>query len=403
LERLAAAHKAFERGHVEARERLLSALPALHVEQGPRLWPARFFLSNEGILMPRRLLISGVAAVCIIIVVRMFLPSLSPSSALAQTAAALRKIKSYRCQVTFEPSAKTDTKEKKVTGTLYWAAPDSFRLETWEKGKLVQVRVVPTGKPGMEIDHKLETYTRLDPAVGNHTPVFLLGEFGKFRGEADRKLGEERIDGKSAPGFQVAISKVDPDFGDGSLQVWIDRDTSLPVKVVFERTDGPAMRFEAFRWDLPAEKWFELEPPAKYQDKTATAPDEKVQTKEIVKALKIYAKHCGGKYPQAATVYPDVAMMELKRTIGVSDPPTKQQAQSGAYDEVMGASWGLGWIYWIQQYNPDPAYSGKTVGPADKDKVLFRWKLGTGDYQVIYGDLHTTTLTAARLKEIEKR
>ena len=46
---------------------------------------------------------------------------------------------------------------------------------------------------------------------------------------------------------------------------------------------------------------------------------------------------------------------------------------------------------------PDVVYNGKTVGPCDKDKVLLRWKLDDGRYAVIYGDLHSETVTAQRL------
>jgi hypothetical protein len=64
---------------------------------------------------------------------------------------------------------------------------------------------------------------------------------------------------------------------------------------------------------------------------------------------------------------------------------------------------GFAWMNTIQRHNPDAAYYGKTVGPADKDKVLFRWKLEDGGYRVIYGDLRAETVTAERLKKIEKR
>lgn len=55
----------------------------------------------------------------------------------------------------------------------------------------------------------------------------------------------------------------------------------------------------------------------------------------------------------------------------------------------------------IQEYNPDAAYYGKTVRPKDKDKVPLRWKLDDGRYQIIFGDLHTETVTAERLRALE--
>jgi hypothetical protein len=51
--------------------------------------------------------------------------------------------------------------------------------------------------------------------------------------------------------------------------------------------------------------------------------------------------------------------------------------------------------------NPDAAYYGKTVGPKDTHKVLFRWKLDDGRYRVLYGDLRFETITADRLRTLE--
>ena len=55
----------------------------------------------------------------------------------------------------------------------------------------------------------------------------------------------------------------------------------------------------------------------------------------------------------------------------------------------------------ILMYNPDAAYHGKTVGPSDKNKVLLRWKLDDGRYEIIFGDLSAETVTADRLRALE--
>ena len=44
---------------------------------------------------------------------------------------------------------------------------------------------------------------------------------------------------------------------------------------------------------------------------------------------------------------------------------------------------------------------GNTVGPKDKGKVLLRWKLDDGRYEVIFGDLRAETVTAERLLALE--
>ena len=51
--------------------------------------------------------------------------------------------------------------------------------------------------------------------------------------------------------------------------------------------------------------------------------------------------------------------------------------------------------------NPDAAYFGKTVRPEDARKVLLRWQLEGGRYQVLYGDLHAEIVTRERLLQLE--
>jgi hypothetical protein len=57
----------------------------------------------------------------------------------------------------------------------------------------------------------------------------------------------------------------------------------------------------------------------------------------------------------------------------------------------------------IHVYKPEFAYFGATVGPNDKDKVLLRWQLDDGRYEVIFGDLRAETVTAKRLRELEAK
>ena len=62
---------------------------------------------------------------------------------------------------------------------------------------------------------------------------------------------------------------------------------------------------------------------------------------------------------------------------------------------------GFNEIAAIWEYNPDPVYNGKTVGAKDQDKVLLRWKLDDGRYEVLFGDLRAETVTAERLRGLE--
>ena len=53
----------------------------------------------------------------------------------------------------------------------------------------------------------------------------------------------------------------------------------------------------------------------------------------------------------------------------------------------------------MENENKEPVYYGETVKLGDSNKVLLRWKLDDGQYQVIYGDLHAETVTKEKMKE----
>ena len=55
----------------------------------------------------------------------------------------------------------------------------------------------------------------------------------------------------------------------------------------------------------------------------------------------------------------------------------------------------------LQSRNKDTVYNGAMVGPDDKTKVLFRWKLEDGNHRVIFGDLRAETITTEKLKTLE--
>jgi outer membrane lipoprotein-sorting protein len=351
----------------------------------------------------RRVLFAAAAAV---LAVGLFLGWTSRTApALAQTVAALKEVKTYRCRYVQEMKRGGADKAEREEGVFCWAAPGSTRIETHRDGKVTDVLVMVRGKPGVEINHLAETYHRVEPLHAPQSPLFLLGSLARYSGKADAALPERKIDGKAARGFEVAFPKIDPDAGPGSLRVWVDPGTKLPVRVEMVFDGEGRMVLEKFEWDVPADKWFTEEPPAKYQDKTPNVTPVEEITKHVVTGLKIYAKYCGGKYPQARMVYGDVTSEELGKAVGLSSllRPTPEEVGRPEYEECSNAVRGFGWINTLQRHNPDAAWYGKTVGPEDKDKVLFRWKLEDGRYQVLYGDLRAETVTAERLKKLEKR
>lgn len=103
-------------------------------------------------------------------------------------------------------------------------------------------------------------------------------------------------------------------------------------------------------------------------------------------------------------LYGDVTRDELARLSGAPYPPrTEKDFSDPRIAMIHNATWGFSHINVILRENADAAYHGKTVGPEDKTKVLLRWKLDDGTYEVIYGDLRSEAVPAGRLRALEGR
>jgi hypothetical protein len=140
-------------------------------------------------------------------------------------------------------------------------------------------------------------------------------------------------------------------------------------------------------------KLFDTTPPQGYQDKTKKPLPLDQQIHEIRKSLKACSKATGGTYPGninelfAAQLYGKWSKQMTKLIPAETGEP---QLYKG-FDEIFA----------VHRYNFEFAYNGKTVSAGDKDKVLLRWKLDDGRYEVIFGDLRAETVTAERLRGLE--
>ena len=230
-----------------------------------------------------------------------------------------------------------------------------------------------------------------------------------YTGDADRDLGRKDIDGKAARGFLIASEKIDPDAHHGSVEIWVDSVSNLPVQLGFTipHDSTPfAARLHDFAWDVDlAPGLFDTTPPEGYADVTPVPPKLDDSVTKIVEGLKIYAKYAGGHYPRVTMLYGDVTRDELVRLSGAPYPPRKAADSQDArlWDVYKGVE-GFARINSILRDNPDAAYHGKTVGPEDKDKVLLRWKADEeGGYHVLFGDLRFETMGLARLRMLERK
>jgi hypothetical protein len=245
-----------------------------------------------------------------------------------------------------------------------------------------------------------------------------------------------------AKGFQIAAEKLDmghmPDMP-GTVDVWVDPQTELPVLVEASMGPGEGLKVrivvEDFRWNEELDpKLFQTEPPEGYADLTlaptsdgkerpigvpedspeghpkgmiaVTVASPEEQAEAISLGLKTYAELCGGSYPREARPSAKTALADMAKAAGIPLPSSAdfrlRKEQVPAALAIKRAKRGFNWLDWFFLQGADAAaYYGSSAGPNDKDKVLVRWKLEDGRYEVIYGDLRAETVTAQRLRTLE--
>ncbi len=355
---------------------------------------------------------AGLCAIVSVTLLSLFRP---PTSALAQVAAQLQRATSLHCSVT-------------VTGlngakhfTLYWAAPDSYREEQTNDGKVVSVDIQPANQPGIHIfNWPVKTFRRLSPEERpkESLPIEILKQLATLHGKADHELERVTIGDIEARGFEIALRKLNPQASAADkLRVWYAPATMRPLRIEAELFSLPCVvRFGDFVWDGPTDKWFDTTPPAGYEERKLEMPPPAEMVDALVKAFGIYAKYCGGRYPGGEMVDTETVNAELYFKTGMvlakltgskqESAGTGRKGRREAPENVRDywtALSGFGDINYLRRFPVDPAYHGKTVGPNDRGKVLLRWKLQSGEYQVIYGDLHSDAVSAQRLKELESQ
>jgi len=412
-DQLSAAHARLNREHEGSRSRLIASLPT--VERRPLIAKVRHQFPSllGGLTMRQRIALGGVSVTTAVALLLVWVVDFGrPVSAMDRMAESIRRAKSYTVnvvadlQIVREPG-KSPVKAK-MTGTWYWLAPGSMRME-FKGGEFTagqdHTDVFPAGKDGIHIDHKSKEFHRAPTRRGHMTPLMIFEGLSKYSGQADRELGKKQINGKEARGFVIEIEKVDPDVHSGTLEVWIDAESNQPLELEFEITTAMpsgTMRMVDFRWNVDLDrKLFEPTPPEGYTDTTREPPGLDEQIGKIKEALKLFAELSGGHYPRVKMIYGDVTRDQMREMAGFKEHVTMEQRRGKMFKRIQDATWGLATINTILRDNSDAAYHGREVGPKDKDRVLLRWKLDDGQYQVIYGDLRSESVNEESLRTLE--
>jgi len=334
-----------------------------------------------------------------------------PVSAMEEMAKSIRQATSYKYSMSVRFDDDTRGYRRDLTGTVYWLAPGSVRSETtydedkWAGPGPEIVSVYPLRQPGIHIFHPHKTFYYLPV---RQKALLMAGtddiaSLGKFSGKADRQLGTKQINGKNAQGYIIDIERISAGHYSGFAEVWLNIDGSLPL---FIRYDLKSPDFSCIHeitdieWNIDLEpKLFDITPPEGYSN-SKPAPSREERVGQITEALKIYAAASGGYYPPKSIDAGTVD--EACKMLGVAEWPRKNETDGNAGKAAKVVA-GVDQVLRLQIDKAEFAYYGKSVGPKDKDKVLLSWKLNDGWHEVIFGDLHSDTMTTKRLRALEAK
>ncbi len=303
----------------------------------------------------------------------------------------IKKASSYSVDVKFTLSQDGNPSTINL-GKWYWRAPGAMRMEDRSIGwTLIAFR----NKPGLMLFSSNKDYQEIPAKQGLDSKFMLLEKIGEQLKEASKTLGTRSIAGVTCEGFEINLSKVWPEyaFADGTMEVWVDAKSQLPASLSMRLCTDQQVEglWENFVWNQPLDDaLFSTVRPLGFRDATEPNYPLQVTLDEITSAFQMYAEMFDGEYPQVSNIYANIVMGTLMDKAGFNQSANDDKMLADPlYKRIQDSAVGWGFINRIRSDNPEAAYHGLQVGPEDKNKVLFRWKLEDGSYQSIYGDLRT--------------
>lgn len=238
-----------------------------------------------------------------------------------------------------------------------------------------------------------------------------------------KELGRKIIDGAETEGieftnpFLVVHTGYPLRFDELLFRIWVDVKTSFPVYMEIEATStdkfltlwtgGKPLDIKAVVEDI---QWYadidpkELEPDI--PDDYVLMADEADSYDEgkAIYGLKAFAEVTQGSYPNSLSMTHILinggnAILE-RLGDNAWTGSQKEQAEAMWRRVICCKSTCLFYDELLRQ-DKDVAYFGDSVTAKDADAVLMRWKISDGLYRVIFGNLTTKDVSAARLAELE--
>ncbi|OHB62458.1 MAG: hypothetical protein A2Y76_07010 [Planctomycetes bacterium RBG_13_60_9] len=361
--------------------------------------------------------------------------------ALADVLARVEQVKAFRCKGSIQLADYSDpdkpyqweTQYTNLTSQEYGTKVSREQMDpNGGRISIGETYFLPQKKTSIQIDHPPKKYTRteLDDA-GVQQARQEFGRFNDPRGFLKEilackyeNLGQSTVNGVDVEGFGTTDpncrgSGFWPKNLEADIKIWVDVKTHLPVRYesfksgLTETGNKMSMRLlmHDFQWDVPVDA-SEFEPPAVPDgytvlvEKSLGVVNEQTVTASLKQCVELL-----GKYPDSVSVaLPGGLQVELDESDSPAATRLKEQLKELAEQErpnrLMDAATPMRRLFnfyiGLIEDRKDPAYYGKTVTPRDVDGVLMRWKVSDSEYRVIFGDLHTETVTADKLAELEK-
>jgi outer membrane lipoprotein-sorting protein len=275
------------------------------------------------------------------------------------------------------------------------------------------IMIMPEMKKYMQMEFDDELATRAKKQ--NNDPREMIKQ---IMGCQYTELGRSVIDGKEVEGFQTTDLAMLAGIGENiKCTLWVDAKSWLPVRAEMDFKMGEQMQANTviydYQWDIPvSESDFEPTIPDDYTPISEEAIKMPSMSEEAaIEGFRFFVEQ-SGRYPKKLdmiSVMQELVAIQKTKEKTDTGPKSRIDPNQGGLEnimketmEIMRPVQSLTMFYMrLVQDKKEPVYYGESVTPADTDKVLLRWKTSDNEYRIIFGDLHTETVSADELAELE--
>ena len=260
--------------------RILEALKAQETERNPKL--RLIARKGQAMITSKRTPWATAAAAAIILVLIGLWPSGAQNGiAWANVVEQLNAVRTLTGHITSKGTPGSGTRDTR-TAKFFYKDPGRSRTESYAPSGAVESIVIITR------GEQQSTQVRLLPQeqTAHRTTHLFSGDVGDLRPpnvlylaedswsrlvfittDATREIGERNIEGIPAVGFETPLEELfdtsSPERPRGTLRVWADRETAVPLAVEAQYRDGRGFPYETtidhIEWDLPLDNdLFEL-------------------------------------------------------------------------------------------------------------------------------------------------